>query len=132
VLVFNANGEVFLQLRSQSKDNHPGVWDSSCSGHVDAGEDYLIAAVRELHEEIGLQVGAGALREVDYLLACEDTGQEFIRVYRTEHEGPFVLEPSEIDDGRWWNPDELTAAVAARPGDFSPAFRLVLGRLLPA
>ena len=38
VLVFNKAGQVFLQLRSQSKDNHPGVWDNSCSGHVDAGE----------------------------------------------------------------------------------------------
>ena len=35
VLVFNSAGAAFLQLRSQSKDNHPGVWDNACSGHVD-------------------------------------------------------------------------------------------------
>ena len=44
VLVFNAAGNIFLQLRSNTKDNNPGVWDSSCSGHVDAGESYIVAA----------------------------------------------------------------------------------------
>ncbi|SVE63201.1 uncharacterized protein METZ01_LOCUS516055, partial [marine metagenome] len=56
VLVFNTDGKVFLQLRSMSKDNNPGVWDSACSGHVDAGETYTKAAERELMEEIGLVV----------------------------------------------------------------------------
>ena len=39
MLVFNSRGEVFLQKRSLRKDRQPGVWDSSASGHVDAGED---------------------------------------------------------------------------------------------
>jgi 8-oxo-dGTP pyrophosphatase MutT (NUDIX family) len=56
VLVFNAAGQVFLQKRSMTKDRQPGLWDSSASGHVDAREDYDACAVRELHEEIGLQL----------------------------------------------------------------------------
>ena len=40
VLVFNQRGEVFLQRRSIWKDTHPGKWDSSTAGHVDAGESY--------------------------------------------------------------------------------------------
>jgi isopentenyldiphosphate isomerase len=58
VLVFNAAGQIFLQKRSMSKDRQPGLWDSSASGHVDAGEAYDACAVRELHEEIGLQLDA--------------------------------------------------------------------------
>ena len=57
VLVFNAAGQVFLQKRSMKKDRQPGLWDSSASGHVDSGEDYDACAVRELREEIGLQLG---------------------------------------------------------------------------
>ena len=53
VLVHDHNGRLFLQRRSLSKDTFPGCWDSSCSGHVDAGEDYPIAARRELVEELG-------------------------------------------------------------------------------
>src|SRR5438477_9406801 len=54
VLVFDANGRIFLQKRSMKKDMSPGLWDSSCSGHLDAGEDYDAAATRELGEEIGV------------------------------------------------------------------------------
>src|SRR5882762_7896662 len=55
-LVFNKRGQVFLQKRSMNKDRQPGLWDSSASGHVDSGEDYDTCVVRELREEIGLQV----------------------------------------------------------------------------
>ena len=44
----------YLQRRSMAKDTAPGKWVSSCSGHVDSGEDYEKAAGRELVEEIGL------------------------------------------------------------------------------
>src|ERR1035438_4649283 len=56
VLVFNSRGEVFLQKRSLKKDTAAGLWDSSTSGHLDSGEDYDACAVRELREEIGLEV----------------------------------------------------------------------------
>src|SRR6185436_20849387 len=39
VLVFDRAGRVFLQKRSMLKDLSPGLWDSSCSGHLDSGED---------------------------------------------------------------------------------------------
>src|ERR1043165_3580158 len=58
LLVFNSRGEVFLQKRSMSKDSSPGLWDSSASGHLDCGEDYHACAVRELRDEIGLDVSA--------------------------------------------------------------------------
>src|SRR5476649_1887397 len=56
VLVFNARGEVFLQKRSMKKDIAAGKWDSSASGHLDSGEDYDACAVRELREELGLDL----------------------------------------------------------------------------
>ena len=48
VFVFNRAGQLFLQRRSMTKDSAPGKWVSSCSGHVDSGEDYDVAAPREL------------------------------------------------------------------------------------
>ncbi len=123
ILVFNAAGELFLQKRSMTKDNHPGVWDASCSGHVDAGEDYTTAARRELGEEIGLHE-PGPLEPLFKLSPCAETGQEFIQVYRTRADGPFTLHPQEIDDGRWITPEALDRWMAERPQDFSPAFLL--------
>jgi isopentenyldiphosphate isomerase len=54
VLLFNPCGRLYLQKRSFDKEQYPGVWTSSASGHVEAGESYSRAALRELREELGL------------------------------------------------------------------------------
>ena len=128
VLVFNAAGNVFLQKRSENKDNNPGVWDSSCSGHVDSGESYEVAAERELMEEIDLLIEQ-PLEPLFKIDACENTGHEFVWVYQTVHEGPFTLNPDELDDGQWFKPAEIKDALAERPNEFSPSFRLIWNQL---
>ncbi len=141
VLVFDRAGCVFLQKRSMTKDTSPGLWDSSCSGHLDAGEDYDVAAVRELGEEIGVHgaatgahsAGSGQATEADLrrwfrLEACEATGWEFCWIYRLRHDGPFVLHPEEIETGEWFAPAEVSRRLAVRPGDFCSSFTLIWKR----
>ena len=81
VFVFNKRGDLLLQQRSMFKDVHPGVWDSSVSGHLDSGEDYAAAAVRELDEEMGIRVDE-APEEIARIAPCEETGWEHVRLYR--------------------------------------------------
>ncbi|MBI5766778.1 MAG: NUDIX domain-containing protein [Verrucomicrobia bacterium] len=127
VLVFDRQGRVFLQKRSMKKDMSPGLWDSSCSGHLDAGEDYDAAAVRELQEEIGIAVAQPPTRWWR-IEACEETAQEFCWVYRLGCDGPLVLDADEIERGEWVAPADVSANVAARPGDYCPAFKLIWSR----
>ena len=128
VLVFNAAGQLFLQKRSMTKDRQPGLWDSSASGHVDTGEDYDACAVRELGEEIGLQLSA-APKRLFKLTACAETDQEHVWVYRCEAEGPFHLHPEEIERGDWFAPAEVTRWMAERPQDFASALLLIWGKI---
>jgi len=128
ILVYNQAGQVFLQKRSMIKDTAPGCWDSSCSGHVDAGEDYDVAAVRELREELGLNVSASPER-IFREQARPETGWEFVWVYRLRHEGPFELHPDEIERGEWRMPAEVTAEIARVPADYAPAFRHLWSRI---
>ena len=51
VLLANARGEVLLQRRPEDKENG-GRWDKTVGGHVDAGESFDEAAVREAGEEL--------------------------------------------------------------------------------
>ena len=51
-LLFNENGELLLLKRSTWEDDHQGAWVIP-GGHVDLGEDFESAAVRELWEESG-------------------------------------------------------------------------------
>jgi len=128
VLLFNSRGETFLQKRSLKKDRQPGLWDSAASGHVDRGEDYDACAVRELREELGVSLPAPP-RRLFKLEASAETDQEFVWVYRAAAEGPFVLNPDEIERGGWFAPDEVTRSMALRPEDFASALRVIWERI---
>jgi isopentenyl-diphosphate delta-isomerase type 1 len=128
VLVFNSQGQVFLQKRSMNKDRQPGVWDSSASGHVNSGEDYDACAVRELGEEIGLRL-TSVPRRLFKLAASDETDQEHVWVYRCKAEGPFCLDPDEIERGEWFASEAVTRWIETRPGDFATAFVVIWGKL---
>ncbi len=122
VLVRNKRGDVLLQQRSLLKDVHPGLWGSSVSGHLDAGEDYAAAVLREIDEEMGIQV-AQAPREIARLAPCEATGREHVRVYQASHSGGGLNYPAaEVAAAQWFPVAELDAWIAARPADFSSGF----------
>ena len=128
VLVFNSRGEVFLQKRSLKKDCQPGLWDSSASGHLSAGEDYDACALRELGEELGWKAPEPP-RRLFKLPASPETGQEHVWVYRCEAEGPFRLDPEEIECGGWFAAEEVTRWLAERPQDFAGALPVIWDRL---
>jgi len=122
VLVFNARGETFLQKRSQTKDREPGRWGAACSGHVDSGEDYDTAAVRELGEELGWKP-AEPLQRILRLDACRETDQEFVWVYRCPGEGPFTLNTDEVETGGWFELVQIDPWMAGQPEQFTTSFR---------
>ncbi len=127
VLLFNVRGELFLQQRSLQKDNWPGVWDSSSSGHVDSGEAYDDCTLREVREELGVKLNEVPLR-LFQLAACPDTGMEFCWVYTANHEGPFILQESEVRGGGWFSPEAIDAWIDRRPEDLSSGFRAIWKR----
>lgn len=93
VLVFDLQGNLWLQRRSQVKDTYPGMWTSSASGHLDPGEDYFAAAQRELREELGLNL---ELESVGKVPAGVATQGEFSGVFRARTDQPPVPDPEEI------------------------------------
>ena len=120
VFVFNKRGDILLQQRSMLKDAHPGVWDSSVSGHLDAGEDYGPAAIRELGEEMG--IADSEVEEIGRIKACANTGWEHVRLYRTRYDGSVRYPCSEIDAALWFPVLEVEAWIANRPADFATGF----------
>lgn len=119
IFVFNKRGEIFLQKRSRWKDKQPRKWDSSAAGHVCAGDTYEGTAPRELEEELGV---SAPVEEVGAIDACRNTGWEFVRIYRAQHNGPFRLPPSEIEFGGFFTLDQVRRWIAARPEDFAKGF----------
>lgn len=56
VCIFNEQNEMLIQKRSRDKKNWAGLWDTSASGVVQAGEQPWEAAEREVAEELGLVI----------------------------------------------------------------------------
>ncbi|MBN1646624.1 MAG: NUDIX domain-containing protein [Spirochaetales bacterium] len=118
IIIVNSAGQVFLQKRAENKDVQPGKWDSSVGGHVDSGEDYFAAGVREAGEELGIDA-AGMQYLYEYIMTS-DVESEFVRTYLLHCEGGFSLQESEISDGRFWDEQEIRASLGT--GVFTPNF----------
>lgn len=66
--LFTSKGEILLQQRSHKKLIYPLLWDVSVAGHIDAGETFIEAAIRETKEEIGLQLEPNNLQHIGTFL----------------------------------------------------------------
>lgn len=123
LFVRNPSGAIFLQKRSHLKDSKPEKWDSSASGHLDSGEDYLTSAVRELEEELGIKTTADQLTLLGTVPACPGTGWEFVELFLLDGwKGRVHWPASEIETGQWFDVAEIDAWTAARPEDFADGF----------
>ncbi len=122
IFVFNNQKDIFLQKRVLTKDENPGYWDSSVSGHVNSGEDYLTSAHRELKEELGI---SGSLKPFIKFPACRETFWEHMQSYLCITDQTIQINPHEIMEGRYWKLDELKAEIKKNPGIFTSSFHCI-------
>ena len=126
-LVYDQDGRLYLQKRSLSKDTNPGLWDTSMGGHLESGETYDQAAIRETFEELGI-VLEQAPEKLFKLSASEMTGYEFIWVYKIVHHGEIKPCQIEISEGRWVDSDELIKWMSQTPELFTSTLSLILDK----
>ena len=95
-------------------------------GHVDAGESPEDAAIREMSEELGI---VGVIPSFLYsYLWHSPIETELVSTYGVVWNTPVTLLASEIDDGRFWEPQEIQAEIGS--GLFTPNFEEEYRRLL--
>jgi isopentenyldiphosphate isomerase len=61
---YTNDGKILLAQRAASKSIYPLLWDVSVAGHIDAGESIENGAIREIKEEIGLQIKSTDLEKI--------------------------------------------------------------------
>lgn len=57
VAIVNDKNEILMQQRSANKEKNAGLWDISVAGHLSSGQDSLMAAAREINEEVSINLG---------------------------------------------------------------------------
>lgn len=118
VWIKNSNNQILCQKRSLLKDSNPGRWERFFGGHLLAGEDYLESTVKELKEEIGLDIKKEAL--LLFKMVKYDKAKDFRAVYLLKWDGDInnlSLERDEIDELRWIDIEEAEKNLLDRnPG----------------
>lgn len=130
VFVFNSGGELLLQKRSAQKKTYPGVWTSSCSGHVSAGQSYEEAAVREIEEELGIKVGKKDLIEIAKFFDKNPVDTELAKVYRISHDGPFDFGKEEVDEVKFLPVEKVKEELKSFPENYTPDFAFAFSKFL--
>jgi 8-oxo-dGTP diphosphatase len=114
--VVRRSGEVLLGLRAKHKRSYPGYWDIF-GGHVEPGEDFDAALIRELREELAIDVteftAIGSMIEAK----PEVHGAARYHFYLVEQ---WSGEPSNACDEHerigWFTPQEAVALEALTDG----------------
>ena len=114
--------DILLQKRSRDKDSFPGLYDTSSAGHIPAGDEPLPSALRELREELGLELPPEALLPVGkFAIAYEKEfhgalfrDNEIIWLYLCAapvDETALRLQPEEVEEVRWFDLREVAEEI---------------------
>ncbi len=110
--------EILLQKRADNKDSFPSCYDTSCAGHVSAGDDFITTALKELEEELGLQISPDSLvyafdqlvEKINVFYSKPFTDREYNKVYLLYYDAPeasFTLQKEEISALKWMDSELL-------------------------
>ena len=103
----------------------PGRWTVSCSGHVDRGESFKEAAVREMEEELGVSIESSGLVDLLYSATSKGNGFEFVRSYEVTQQIFPIYNPEEISEIREIELIELDIWLVEEPRQFASSFRFL-------
>lgn len=111
--VLTRPNEVLMVHRRADLEWYPAVWDFP-GGHVEDGEAVEACLIRELEEELGVQVQGPLARLARWIL--EDAGEDITFLHVTTWSGePTNSAPEEHDDLRWLSLEDAVALRLADP-----------------
>lgn len=113
VCILNSKNQILLQKRAKSKKIDPDLWDI-LYGHVQHGEDTIHASLREIQEEIGVQVKKENLKSL--MIQKEDytklgrIGKAYTECFYTKIDKPiseFTIDQEELQQIKWVDYQDL-------------------------
>lgn len=104
--IFNSKNQLLIQKRQSDKKSWPDYWDISAAGSAIAGESSNQAIIREVKEELGLNL---PLLEVLPQLSVNFTKgfQDYYLVEKDLELEDIVIQEEEVQDVKWASQDEI-------------------------
>ena len=105
IWIINNTGDILLQRRCATKDSNPNKLDISSAGHLSAGDDSLTGAVRELKEELNLDVKPEDLQFIKTLKRSSRYTETFIN---NEFDDLYIVRTDKKIDDMKFQEDEIS------------------------
>jgi len=105
IWIINDKGEILLQRRCATKDSNPNMLDISSAGHLSAGDDSLSRAIRELKEELNLDVDKEELQFIKTLKRSSKYTSTFIN---NEFDDLYILRTVKTINDMKFQEDEIS------------------------
>ena len=109
---------VLLQKRAHEKDINPDCYDVSAAGHVSQGEEFRHTALKEVHEELGLDIDRSKLEFIGLKRSEYNKDgihdNELVAVYICREKiniEDLTLQSSEVSEVCWAEIDELISVM---------------------
>lgn len=118
IFVLNSQGQILCHQRPLNKEHFPGAWSTHFGGHVTKGESFKVSALKELGEEIGLDVNAFQL--IPWRTSKKEPYRIWVRDFITVYDGAIEdlqLQEEEIEGVAWYSADEVLAFLSAEGQD---------------
>lgn len=126
IAVVSLEGQLLVHKRAETKDVWPGSWDMCVGGVMAPGEQWQDGALRELHEELGLE--GASVESLGTGLYADDDVRIVAACFVCRTDGPFHFADGEITEAHWVVPKEIPIWLGAK--HFLPdSIALVLPRL---
>lgn len=124
--LFNADGELLLQQRAETKRLWPGYWSNSCCSHPRRGESMTTATARRLDEELNLASELNFVYKFCYQASYADLGSEheLCHVFLGRIDDEVRANAEEIAATRFVSAAALDRELAENPERFTPWFKM--------
>lgn len=99
IILLNEKNEILIQKRSNSLKSFPGRWELSSSGHVDAGENELDAAIRETKEELGVSLDKNNIKLIKTYIHKDAITYTYIA--RIKNTTEFTIQKEEVEEVKY-------------------------------
>jgi isopentenyldiphosphate isomerase len=110
VLLFDKKGRMALQLRSKKVSFCPNHWSTAVGGHVQTGETYETAAMREFEEELGTKTKIEFLFR-DFFINPNNQSKKFLETFKAIYEGPFNPNLDDIEKVQFFSIKEIQEMI---------------------
>ena len=115
IAIVDENNRILMQQRSLTKDTNPGKWDISVAGHVSANQTPIESSIREINEELGIEIED---EDLNYVLTYKKESERenyidrqifdcYIAKVKEIHINDITLQESEVADAKLVTKEEF-------------------------